>query len=399
MENNREHFDLTGIDDRSNVFSSLNWDSNRIKEAKVMVIGAGALGNEVLKNLALIGVENILISDFDVIERSNLAKSVLFREQDCTGTHLKVDIAAQRLKEINPSIKTMTINGDATLDIGLGVFNRVDIVIGCVDNRLTRLWINRFCHWLNKPWIDGGIMDLGGQITVFQPGKSCYECNITPQAWKNIEYRNSCITRAKRYASSGIATTTPITSSIIAAMQVQEALKFIVDPNPRNSLAGEQFYYEGMANEYTKLPYNLIRDTCRSHTKITEINKAKELSFNSTIGEALGVLQKMFDDSAVSIATHFEIFLTIMTENGSEKIPFIKPRPKVRQEDFDQFKTTEDEEVKAKDYTSEIDQSFPRPDLKLKDIGIPALHILKVISKGIVKHVELTGDDSFFHFK
>ncbi|HAV20946.1 MAG TPA: thiamine biosynthesis protein ThiF, partial [Firmicutes bacterium] len=70
------------------------WDQSKLKNAKVMVVGAGALGNEVIKNLALVGVGNILIIDMDIIENSNLSRSVLFRAEDCG--RLKAEVAAER---------------------------------------------------------------------------------------------------------------------------------------------------------------------------------------------------------------------------------------------------------------------------------------------------------------
>ena len=70
------------------------WDQERLAQAKVLVIGAGALGNEILKNLALLGVGNVVVADRDRIENSNLSRSVLFRGEDCGLS--KADVAAAR---------------------------------------------------------------------------------------------------------------------------------------------------------------------------------------------------------------------------------------------------------------------------------------------------------------
>lgn len=397
METSREELDLKDIGERASVFASMKWDVGKIKSSKIMVIGAGALGNEVLKNFALIGVENIVIIDFDVIETTNLAKSVLYREADCTGDQLKVDIASARLKNINPAIKTLTVNGDITLDVGLGMFDRMDAIIGCVDNRLTRLWINRFCHWLNKPWIDGGIEDLGGQVTVFYPGISCYESNLSPQAWIDIKFRNSCLTRAKRYASAGIANTTPITASIIAAMQVQEALKLVFKADDK-LLAGKQFYYEGLSNTYDIFPYNAVDKLAKSQLKYQPIVKALELSCENTIGETLQTLTKLVSDEEVSILLHYELVLSIKTEKSQQEIALIKPRPHIRTADLEAYQVIEGEDVRIEKYTNTIDQNFPDPDLTLKQIGIPPLQVLVVISNGQKYYYELSGDEAFFVF-
>ena len=124
------------------------WKKEVVREAKVMVVGAGALGNEVIKNLTLLNIGYIFIVDFDIIEYSNLSRSILFRESDCN--HKKCEVAEKRIKEINPNIKVQTLDGDISADVGLGIFRRMDVIIGCLDNRLARLFLNRACHKVNK---------------------------------------------------------------------------------------------------------------------------------------------------------------------------------------------------------------------------------------------------------
>ncbi|MCX6004775.1 MAG: ThiF family adenylyltransferase, partial [Chloroflexi bacterium] len=108
------------------------WQQSHVAKARVMVVGAGALGNEILKNLALLGIGHIFIIDFDDIEASNLTRSVLYRESDIG--HHKAEIAAKRIKEINPDIKVAFRHGNACTDIGLGLVKFMDVVIAAVDN-------------------------------------------------------------------------------------------------------------------------------------------------------------------------------------------------------------------------------------------------------------------------
>src|SRR5258708_18021581 len=120
--------------DRLGTFDFISWwERDTVANAAVMVIGAGALGNEVLKNLALMGIGKLFIVDFDNIEAANLSRSILFREED-NGLP-KAETAARRINQLNPDIKVQYFQGNVTTDLGLGVFRRMDGIVGCLDNR------------------------------------------------------------------------------------------------------------------------------------------------------------------------------------------------------------------------------------------------------------------------
>ena len=80
------------------------FEQQRVSAAHVMVVGCGALGNEVLKNLVLLGVGHIVVVDFDVVEMGNLSRSILFLPSDAANKRLKVEVVAERLKAINPAV-------------------------------------------------------------------------------------------------------------------------------------------------------------------------------------------------------------------------------------------------------------------------------------------------------
>ena len=121
------------------------FEQQRVSAARIMVVGCGALGNEVLKNLVLLGVEHLIVVDFDVVEVGNLSRSVLFSKKDAEQHRLKVDVVAERLQAMNPLLDIQTICGDIAYDVGLGLVRRQDVVIGCVDSRWARYCINRLC--------------------------------------------------------------------------------------------------------------------------------------------------------------------------------------------------------------------------------------------------------------
>ncbi len=236
------------------------WDQKKLQRASVLVVGAGALGNEVLKNLALLGLGRVYIVDFDVIEQSNLTRSVLFRRSDC-GSH-KADSAARAMREINPDTEAIPIRANILTDIGLGMFRDVDVVIGCLDNREARLWVNRCCWKVNRPWVDGGIQEISGVVKVFVPPDSaCYECAMTDNDYRLINVRYSCPLLRQEDLQAGKVPTAPTIASMIGGLQVQEALKLIHDL-PVD--AGKALVFNGVSNNFYPTRFQRKED-CLSH--------------------------------------------------------------------------------------------------------------------------------------
>ena len=119
------------------------WDQWLLAKARVVVAGAGALGNEVIKNLALLGVGQVVIVDLDRVELSNLSRSVLFRESD--EGEAKAECAARMAWQIYPDMKVRPIVGNLLADLGLGFFRWADVVVGALDNREARVFVNSAC--------------------------------------------------------------------------------------------------------------------------------------------------------------------------------------------------------------------------------------------------------------
>lgn len=379
------------------VYQSLSWwKTEQVSNAKIMVVGAGAIGNEVLKNLALLNIGNILIIDFDHIEYSNLSRSVLFREEDCKSKNLKVDIAASRVREINPNVKVMTINGDVMIDVGLGVFRRMDVIIGCLDNRLARLFLNRSSFKTDKVWIDGAIENLIGQVNPYKREVACYECALRETEWEDIQVRLGCADVAMRNISSGRIPTTPISSSIVAAIQVQEALK-IIHGYTKQSMVGSSFYYEGMNNLILQLDAEPLKEECDSHDYYEDIIEAP-LSNNDTFRDTLAWLGEYFQDEKVTIGLDHSIVLKISTQISNKVFEIFKAKPHISEDFLNQYRSNL-EEVYFLEEENYVDIGFKFIDYRLADAGIPPLHILQVYQGGKRHFVELSKDESFINFQ
>lgn len=254
------------MDDRFDRFRRISWwNQERLGNAKVLVIGAGALGNEVLKNLALLGVGHVFIADLDYVDPSNLSRSILFRESD--SGRPKAQVAAEAIQDVYPGIRVHWFHGNAIYGLGLGVFAWADLVIGGLDNREARLWINRYCWKTNRAFIDGATEVLQGVVRVFEPPEGpCYECTMSTADWDVLKERRGC--DGLRPAGLPVVRipTTPVTASIIAALQCQEAVKLL---HGIKGLSGQGLVFNGITNECYTFRINL-KETCNSHDTLDE---------------------------------------------------------------------------------------------------------------------------------
>jgi molybdopterin/thiamine biosynthesis adenylyltransferase len=254
------------------------WDQKKIAACKVLVIGAGALGNEILKNLALLGFQQIVVVDLDRIDESNLSRTILFRKENVG--EFKVNVAARAYCEIAPGAIVQPIAANVVSQCGLGLFEWSDIVLAGLDNREARLWINR-CAWKkNRPWIDGAIEGINGVARVFLPGTPpCYECTLGEIDWQILEKRMSCNLLTTENVTEGKVPTTPTISSIIAGIQVQEAVKLL---HGLPTLANSGLIFEGLGHTSYRVSYT-ENPACQSHYTLPRVIHLPENSEQLTL--------------------------------------------------------------------------------------------------------------------
>ena len=273
------------------------WDQDRLKNATIMVVGAGAIGNELIKNLTLLGIGRILIFDMDDIENTNLTRSILYRRAD-VGRY-KAEVAAERAMEINPDVKAKAFVSNIIDDVGLGVFRRMDVVLGGLDNREARLSINQSCYKVNRPWIDGAIEALNGFARVFVPGQgACYECTMTEMDWKLINKRKSCALLTHEQMAEGKIPTTPTSSSVIAGIQVQEMLKLLHADRNLPTLAGKGYVFNGLTHDSYVVEYQRKED-CMSHDTYENIEEKPWSVRTMTLRDLIGAVKMELGEKAV----------------------------------------------------------------------------------------------------
>ena len=273
------------------------WDQERLKNATIMVVGAGAIGNELIKNLTLLGIGRILVYDMDAIESTNLTRSVLYRARD-VGRY-KAEVAAERAQEMNPDVKAKAFIANIIDDGGLGVFRRMDVVLGGLDNREARLSINQSCYKVDRPWIDGAIEALNGFARVFIPGQgACYECTMTETDWMLINKRKSCALLTHEQMAEGKIPTTPTSSSIIAGVQVQEMLKLLHADRNLPTLAGRGYVFNGLTHDSYVVEYQM-KDDCMSHDTYETILEKPWSVRTITLKELLTQVRAELGENAV----------------------------------------------------------------------------------------------------
>jgi adenylyltransferase/sulfurtransferase len=392
------------------VFPLLSWfKMDKVKNAKVLVVGAGALGNEVMKNLALFGVGNIFVVDFDQIEYSNLTRSILFRPEDADKGYYKAEIAAKRLKEINPTINVQAVCGDLATEVGLGIYRRMDVVLGCLDSLRARVLLNRLCFRAGKTWIEGGIGDMEGQVAAYQLNKSCYECSLSEEenadaSAEGYENRASCPQIAQGNAERGRVATTPVSASIIGAIQTQEAMKIIhgeeLQTGAFSTLIGSMFHYEGKNIQAGAFEFSSYNEDCVSHEFWENIVEIPTLSADTSVEKALQIIKKSLGVESVTINLRNDKFVDYLSSRfDNKKYETMLPASKIPNV-IDESKELEYLSINYgglyQHSYENIDDEFPYMDLTLKQIGIPYLDVLQITTEKGYKYAELSGDVKLF---
>jgi molybdopterin/thiamine biosynthesis adenylyltransferase len=360
------------------------WDQERLARAKVVVIGAGALGNEIVKNLALLGAGNVFIADRDTIENSNLSRSVLYRAEDCGRR--KAEVAASRARDIYPGMRTQPFHGNVVYDLGQGIYRWADVIFGALDNREARVAINQAAARAGKIWIDGAIERLDGVARVFQPASGpCYECTMSDVDWKMLEARRSCALLSRQEMEEGKVPTTPTTASVIAGIQTQEAVKFL---HGLEVLAGQGFVFDGTRHESYVVRYTR-KDECPSHEEDQPVELLDWKARDTQIGAFLDRVRSDLGPETV-VELHRDLLASLYCSRCDEKESLFSSLGKVTE---DQGRCPNCEEHRAPEIYHAIDKPEPSlADRTLQDLGVAPWDVVSGRNGLKQRYYELQGD-------
>ena len=242
----------------------IGWlDLESIARSKVMMVGAGALGNEVAKNLALSGFRNITLIDMDHVVGSNLNRCLFFSREDAQRRASKADAVARGILSISPDARPVPMR-QRIEDLPEGAFKDYDLVLGCLDNIQARIHTNSHSYRAGKVYIDGGMEGFLGKVMVARPPVgACVQCGMNRSHSKVAELRFSCTGKDVVFHEPRLAAEIT-TTSVISAIMVREALK-VVSSRP-DMLIANAFYYDGQRNQSEELEIPL-NPNCPVHLK------------------------------------------------------------------------------------------------------------------------------------
>lgn len=210
----------------------------KLKNSTVLVVGMGGLGSPVSLYLAAAGVGRLLLADFDQVDITNLQRQVVFDTEQIKTS--KALAASERLQKLNPFVMLETITTPINEDSIESLVAKVDIVVDCCDNFLTRDLVNQACFKQKKILVSGAAIRLQGQVTVFdyqQANSPCYHCLYGEGSDEEL----SC-------NEAGVLG--PVVG-VIGTIQALETIKLLVGFG--SSLVGRLIIFDGLATRFREL--------------------------------------------------------------------------------------------------------------------------------------------------
>jgi molybdopterin/thiamine biosynthesis adenylyltransferase/rhodanese-related sulfurtransferase len=230
----------------------------RLKNAKVLCVGAGGLGSPALLYLAAAGVGTLGVIDFDVVDESNLQRQVIHGQSDIGRP--KAESARDSIAEINPYVNVVVFEEQLSTDNVMEIFSQFDLIVDGTDNFATRYMVNDACVLLGKPYVWGSIFRFDGQASVFWAEHGpCYRCLYPDPPPPGMV--PSC-------AEGGVL---GVLCASIGSIQVNEAIKLITGVG--ETLSGRLMIYDALEMSYRSVRVRKDPECaiCGKNPTITEL--------------------------------------------------------------------------------------------------------------------------------
>jgi adenylyltransferase/sulfurtransferase len=257
----------------------------RLKNAKVLVVGAGGLGSPALLYLAAAGVGTLGVVDFDEVDESNLQRQVIHGQSDIGKP--KAVSAKESIAEVNPCVNVVVHQERLDNDNVMRIFADYDLIIDGTDNFATRYLVNDAAVLMGKPYVWGSIYRFDGQASVFWAEHGpCYRCLYPEPPPPGMV--PSC-------AEGGVL---GVLCASIGSIQVTEAIKLLVGTG--DPLLGRLMIYDALAMEYRTLRVRKDPDcaVCGEHPTVTEL-----IDYDDFCGAISEEAADAAVDSTISVTT------------------------------------------------------------------------------------------------
>lgn len=195
----------------------------RLRDSRVLIAGAGAIGNEAVKNLAMLGIRRFTIVDYDTVEVSNLSRMLFFDKTD--SGRLKSDVLAKKLHHKYPHLEITAVQGRLE-SLPLNLYLESDIIVSGLDNFASRVFLSSISRRYLIPLVDGGIAGYQCRVQSYvPPDDPCPICPIaSSQYGRLVGLRNPCDAPIEEAKIPSL----PTTISLVASIQTQEATKILL---------------------------------------------------------------------------------------------------------------------------------------------------------------------------
>jgi molybdopterin/thiamine biosynthesis adenylyltransferase/rhodanese-related sulfurtransferase len=250
----------------------------KLKQARVLVIGAGGLGCPVLQYLTAAGIGSIGIADADVVSVSNLHRQVLYGMEDVGKS--KAEQARSKLILLNPNIDISVYNENVSVKNAIALIEKYDVVCDCTDNFSARYLINDACVILNKPLVSAAILRFEGQLAVFNHQTKINYRDVFPEPPLNIP---SC-------TEAGVI---GVLCGIVGCMQANEVIKIVTEIG--ETIEGKLVCYDALKNTMQSFKINTSGNTITALQENYEY-KCENTSF-ATKEISVTDLKKMMDEN------------------------------------------------------------------------------------------------------
>lgn len=303
----------------------IQWGSEgqrRIRSATVLLAGAGAIGNEVSKNLAMLGLGRLFVVDRDIVELSNISRMIFFEGRDLGRN--KAEVLAKNVHDRYPFVETSAYRGDLE-SMPLKLILDSDVIVSGLDNLVSRIYLSQISRKYAIPLVDGGIMGTTARVQSYVTSEAaCPICIFPSSQYSNIVgLRNPCDAPVEQETVPSFSTSISLVSSIIAhevikiILGLEEFRKTKTWSSKNGEPLGPILFMDLKNNRYTLMPLKRNQACLVCGKDGTTKSTVKRFDLPS---HGLGSLNKLENAVRRAIDATGEMTLFSEDERGERKI-------------------------------------------------------------------------------